>query len=95
MLLLILLPVFLVMTNKWKCCTGIGGINPNSDRTKSIHISAIASLSTITTNYTLHDCPKEKKNHTPAPSTMPDNDLLDTKLQTLKRKQVFLAHDHL
>jgi hypothetical protein len=94
MLLLILPPVFLVMTNKQKRRTGIGGMNPNSDGTKSVHISAVASSLTIATDYTLHDRPKEKKNRTQAPSTVPDGDLLDPKLQTPKRKQVFLAHHH-
>jgi hypothetical protein len=82
------------MMNKRICHTGIGGMNPNSDGTKSVHISAVASSSTIATDYTLHDRPKEKKNHTQAPSTMPDGDLLDPELQTPKRKQVFLAHHH-
>jgi hypothetical protein len=79
----VLSPVFLVMS-KCKHHTGIGGLNPNPESMKAIHISAVANPSTITTSYTLHDQPKDKKPWTKAPSTSLNDIAPEPKPQTPK-----------
>ena len=68
---------------------GIGGVHPDSDDEKEVHISATATRTTTSLTYSLHDVRSEKKPRTePPPATVGSEQ--KTKPQPKKRNQVFV-----